>query len=155
MEPASRIKACSKCGSTDLAWVGGSSNAVFDFTGATALSGVMHCNGCGSNVLPISFKSQAEYKKFAKALKEQPEAPEGQTKMRSLRKQSAGEGVNLARGYVAWAALGLGIGAILILFLAIMDGSICGIAVALAFAALAVFFYTRSRKRVLKQEERK
>lgn len=64
-----RITACSNCGSLDLGWVGGGAKAIFDFTGASALSGIVHCAKCGKDLLPIEFDSKEAYLEFAKSLK--------------------------------------------------------------------------------------
>lgn len=61
--------ACSNCGSDKLEWVGGGVNAIFDFTGATTLSGLMHCASCGKNILPIEFDSEKARRAFVKSLK--------------------------------------------------------------------------------------
>jgi len=64
-----KITTCPNCGSRELEWVGGGVNAIFDFTGATTLSGLMHCANCGKNILPIEFKSEKARKAFMKSLR--------------------------------------------------------------------------------------
>ena len=66
---AKPIQTCPNCGSEKLEWVGGGANAVFDFTGATTLSGLLHCTNCGKTILPIEFDSEKARRAFAKSLK--------------------------------------------------------------------------------------
>lgn len=61
-----KIIACPKCGCTDLKWVGGGANALFDALGTTVLSGMSYCPRCDANIMPIEFHSKKGYEKFAK-----------------------------------------------------------------------------------------
>ena len=150
------ISACPNCGSTKLKMISGGTDAIFDVLGASSIQ-AMRCAECGKSVLPIEFGSEAERKKFVKSLKETPEEPEGPQQEAREQPTDAVEGVTFERGYAAWVALGCGLVSITTLLVTMRSSGFlpCGIPLAATLAALAVFFYTRSRKRVLKQEARK
>jgi len=141
------VKACPNCGSAELEWIGGGANAVFDFTGASGLSGLLHCANCGRDVLPLEFPSEEARKKFvssSQAGKESAEHKPGEKPQDALpREEVSGEGVPLSQGYAAFiGAAAFAIGAISFFLLFVTSGSVaCGLLPAIAFALLAAYFY--------------
>lgn len=94
-----KFSACPYCGSLEFEWVGGGARAVFDFTGASALSGLMHCKKCGKDVFPIEFESEAKYKEFAKSLEGKTAEARRAEEMKAGEKPVEARGVDMAGGY--------------------------------------------------------
>ncbi|MFH1285195.1 MAG: hypothetical protein ABIH99_01300 [Candidatus Micrarchaeota archaeon] len=131
------IKACSRCGSTELKWIGGGAESAFDVIGATALSNLAFCPVCNANILPITFDSQADYCDFLAYLKEPGESDSSELNepKPEQRTPEPPQSVNLARGYTGISALGgvvltlLGILYLLLALLGIRDLSIVSLVV--------------------------
>jgi len=140
-----RIQACPNCGSTNLEWVGGGANAVFDFSGASSLSGLSHCGNCGGNVLPIEFSSQKGYTEFAGSLKRKGTKC-GAPATERMAGQPAEAGINLSRGYSGLLAVVFAIVSIGLLASYLLSGGMFGLLSAVIFALLAAYLYTRRRK---------
>ena len=134
------IKACTNCGSGKLEWVGGGARAVFDFTGATALSGLMHCAACGRDILPVEFKSEKERKAFAKSLEKIPTTPEP-----TLRPTAPDTRVNLARGYTETVLSVMALGSFFLGAFLLLQGNLIGSAPAMLLALLLAFLARRAR----------
>ncbi len=151
------VKACSNCGSAELEWIGGGANAVFDFTGASGLSGLLHCANCGRDVLPIEFQSEKARKKFAASLKKNkgtaPKIPEVK------KKKAGGPGIDLAAGLLSTRLIGLTlifiVLSVIFLLVAVSQRSsggltcaagICGVTVILIFLSVVYFFSARKRE---------
>lgn len=141
MERKPRIQACPNCGSAELEWITGGASAIFDVVGATTHSGIMHCNSCGNDVLPVEFDSEETRREFAKSLKERPAEAEGVPE--AAPKEEA-KGINIAGGY---AKMVMPLGALAALVLgtwAIYTGeAVCGAACFLA-AIVAIILWGRA-----------
>jgi ribosomal protein L32 len=138
------ITVCPNCGSTDLGWVGGGANAVFDFTGASALSGLSHCANCGRDILPIEFASEAAYKKFVASLKKRGASKAEEAKPAAAPAQ--GGGISLASGYAHLvAAAFFAIAAIASFFISIRSGQACFLLPAVLCAAAAAYLFLKKQ----------
>ena len=140
------IKACPICGSTDLGWVGGGANAIYDFTGASSLSGISHCGKCGNNVLPIEFKSEKNYKEFAESLKKEGNKKAKPESMPMAKIQPKSEGINLSQGYSLAYAIIFAAMSLSAFLLYIFGGMAAGLISGIALAVAAAYLYTRRRK---------
>ncbi len=138
------ITVCPNCGSMDLGWVGGGANAVFDFTGASALSGLSHCANCGRDILPIEFASEAAYKKFVASLKKKGASKAAEGKPVAPQAQSGG--ISLASGYAHLiAAAFFLIAAIMGLFISVRFGQACFLLPAILCAAAAAYLFLKKQ----------
>ena len=59
------VKACANCGSSDLSWASGGSNAMIDSLGGTNV-GLVQCQNCGKQGMPVQFNTDPERKDFEK-----------------------------------------------------------------------------------------
>jgi len=64
------IKACMRCGSTNLEGAPGGVYAGFTNYGIMPLTGRQLCKDCGSTDIPIEFDDEESYKAFLRHLKE-------------------------------------------------------------------------------------
>jgi hypothetical protein len=64
-----RIRACIRCGSTDLDFTPGESSAVFTKVGMGPMGGVALCRKCQNVSGPIEFGGEKDYKAFVAHLK--------------------------------------------------------------------------------------
>ena len=63
-----RIRACIRCGSTDLDFTPGEGSAVFTKVGMGPMGGVALCRKCGLIAGPIEFDDEKSYRNFVSYL---------------------------------------------------------------------------------------
>ena len=143
------IKVCPNCGSAELEWIGGGANAVFDFTGASGLSGLLHCANCGRNILPLEFPSEKARKRFAASLKKHRiAAPEEEKAPETAPSPAQAKGIDLSRGYAATViGTGCAVSAMAFLLIFLATGNLaCGLLPAFAFALLAAYLFLTGKQ---------
>jgi len=105
------IRACSICGSNKLKWLGGGANAIYDRIGLSS-SGMLECESCGNNVLPIEFDDEKSYRRYLAGLKEAKENPQPEPNdaeepsgEEPLEEESGQQGIKPENGIVGFALI--------------------------------------------------
>ena len=100
------VRACSFCGSNKIRAASGMEFAAYDAYGLSSMSGIMLCENCGRQILPIEVDAD-RYEKWAKGMKNKGTATEAPgiglgvnktAEAKNAEETDADSGINIHRG---------------------------------------------------------
>ena len=140
------IRVCSNCGSADLRPLGGGAEAAFDYFGADTLSGIMHCENCGKNVLPIEFENEKQAKKFSDSIKEKGSESETDSGIGLGQPNNKYGGVEVAEGFSKTYLAYLIFGACILVVIELIEKLYVGAAVTVFVISLLAWLFRNTGK---------
>ncbi|HLD76152.1 MAG TPA: hypothetical protein VI874_03975 [Candidatus Norongarragalinales archaeon] len=128
-----KVKACPLCGSNDLSWASGGSNAFLDSIGGTGI-GLTVCNNCENQVMPVEFKNEAARRAYFQNKNTRPP--------QEKKEKGPDSNITQSKALLRYNLLLPGIGALIAATFLVLASKDYPLAAVLFFSGIALLFWT-------------